>query len=52
LSYTSAQARQGEAIYAKACAFADRDDGKFAPPLKGAPFMQKRGGKSADEVFN
>ena len=54
VSYTAAQADLGKAVYSKACASchgAELDDGEFAPPLKGAPFMQKWGGKSADEVF-
>jgi len=54
VSYTAAQADLGKAVYAKACASChgtELDDGEFAPPLKGAPFMQKWGGKSADEVF-
>ena len=55
VSYTAGQAEQGKAVYAKACASChgeNLDDGEFAPPLKGAPFMQKWGGKAADEVFN
>ena len=54
VSYTAAQADLGKSAYNKACASchgAELDDGEFAPPLKGAPFMQKWGGKSANEVF-
>ena len=54
VSYTAAQSDLGKAVYAKACASChgeNLDDGEFAPPLKGAPFMQKWGGKPADEVF-
>jgi hypothetical protein len=36
----------------QACAFAAPDDSEFAPPLKGAPDVKKRNGKSVYEVFN
>src|SRR5439155_5090983 len=54
VSFTAAQVDLGKTAYTKACASchgAELDDGEFAPPLKGAPFMQKWGGKPADEVF-
>src|SRR5258708_5806374 len=55
VSYTANQAAQGGTAFTEACASchgANLDDGEFGPPLKGAPFMAKWGGKSADQVFN
>src|SRR5712691_9384587 len=55
VSYTVTQAAQGKTAFTDACASchgANLDDGEFAPPLKGGPFMAKWGGKSADQVFN
>jgi len=53
-AYTAAQATAGKAAYAQQCASChgeNLDDGEFAPPLKGAAFLQKYGGKAASEVF-
>src|SRR6266699_3476119 len=55
VSYTANQAAQGGTAFGQACASchdANLDDGEFAPPLKGASFMAKWGGKSSDQVFN
>ena len=54
VTYTPNQATQGKAAYGQQCASCHGnalDDGEFAPPLKGASFLQKFGGKSADNVF-
>ena len=54
VSYTAGQSTQGKAAYAQACESChgkNLDDGEFAPPLKGAPFLQKWGGKTADNIF-
>src|SRR5580704_7857926 len=52
--FTSAQANQGKVAYARNCASChgqNLDDGPFGPPLKGAAFLQKFGGKSAAGLF-
>jgi alcohol dehydrogenase (cytochrome c) len=54
LSYTAAQAEQGQASYAEHCASChgeNLDDGAYAPPLKGADFRQKWGSSTADALF-
>jgi len=53
-TFTAAQAEQGKSAYALNCASChgqNLDDGEFAPPVKGASFLQQWGGKSADGVF-
>ena len=53
-SFTAAQAALGGKAYAASCAQChgpSLDDGAFAPPLKGVPFIQKYGGRSVDELF-
>lgn len=55
VSYTASQAAEGKTAFTQACASchgANLDDGEFAPPLKGAAFTGKWGGKSADQVFD
>jgi alcohol dehydrogenase (cytochrome c) len=54
LSYTEAQALQGEAAYVQhclACHGANLNDGALGPPLKGPAFIQKFGGKTVDALF-
>jgi alcohol dehydrogenase (cytochrome c) len=54
VSFTAPQAERGKAAYTQNCASCHGgalDDGEFAPPLKGASFAQKWGGKPAEEVF-
>ena len=53
--FTASQAAQGTASFVEVCASchgAALDDGQYAPPLRGAAFLGKWGGKSADQVFN
>ena len=54
LTYTAAQADLGKVAYDRACSSCHGpalDDGEFAPPLKGAAFLNKWTGKGADQVF-
>jgi alcohol dehydrogenase (cytochrome c) len=54
VSFTPAQAERGKSGYAQNCASCHGmalDDGEFAPPLKGTAFLQKWGGRTADELF-
>jgi alcohol dehydrogenase (cytochrome c) len=52
--FTSAQAAAGKAAYQRNCANchgASVDDGNSAPPLRGAAFLGKYGGKPAADLF-
>jgi alcohol dehydrogenase (cytochrome c) len=52
--FTSAQAVAGKAAYERSCASchgANVDDGNSAPPLRGAAFLRKFGGKPAADLF-
>jgi alcohol dehydrogenase (cytochrome c) len=52
--FTSAQAVAGKAAYQRNCASchgAAVDDGNSAPPLRGAAFLNKYGGKPAADLF-
>src|SRR5215470_5204777 len=52
--FTSAQAMAGKAGYERNCASchgARVDDGNSAPPLRGAAFLAKYGGKPAADLF-
>ncbi len=52
--FTSAQAVAGRAAYDRNCASchgANVDDGNSAPPLRGAAFLSKYGGKPAADLF-
>lgn len=54
LSFTQAQADQGQQVYADHCGVchgAHMDDGEFAPSLKGARFRTHWGGKSVGALF-
>jgi mono/diheme cytochrome c family protein len=54
LTFTAAQAGQGQTAYAEHCASCHGqylDDGPFAPPLKGVDFRAKWGLRSADGLF-
>ena len=54
LSFTLAQADNGEAAYAEHCASChgrNLDDGAYGPPLKGIDFRQKWGSRSAEPLF-
>jgi alcohol dehydrogenase (cytochrome c) len=54
LSYTEAQAIQGQRAYEQYCAAChgpSLDDGPLAPPLKGPAFIAKYGGKTLDALF-
>jgi PQQ-dependent dehydrogenase (methanol/ethanol family) len=54
VSYTQAQAEQGQSAYVEHCASChgeNMDDGAFAPPLKGLDFRQKWGLQSAEALF-
>lgn len=54
VSYTAGQSAQGKAAYAQTCESChgkNLDDGEFAPPLKGASFLQKWAGRTADNLF-
>ena len=54
-TYTAAQATAGKAAYLENCASChgqNTDDGEFAPPLKGAAFLQKYAAKPLGELFN
>ena len=53
-TYTAAQASAGMAVYSQSCANChgpNIDDGEFAPPLKGADFIQKYTGKPVSELI-
>jgi alcohol dehydrogenase (cytochrome c) len=53
-TFTEAQAAQGKSAFEQNCASChgqNLDDGEFAPPLKGVPFNQQWGGKTADALF-
>src|SRR5207237_3670242 len=53
-TFTAAQATAGRDGYATNCASChgrNLDDGEFAPPLKGAEFRLRWGGKSLDALF-
>ena len=53
LSYTAAQAEQGQAAYIEHCASChgqNLDDGAYGPPLKGNDFRQKWGSRSAEPL--
>ncbi len=52
--FTSAQAVAGKTAYERNCASchgANVDDGNSAPPLRGAAFLGKYGGKPAADLF-
>ena len=54
LSYTVAQADQGQTAYVEHCASChgqNLDDGAYGPPLKGNDFRQKWGARSAEPLF-
>ncbi len=54
LSYTVAQADQGQRAYIEHCASchgAGLDDGAYGPPLKGNDFRQKWGSRSAEPLL-
>jgi alcohol dehydrogenase (cytochrome c) len=54
-TYTAAQAGQGKQTYSQTCAAchgANLDDGEFAPPLKGADFRLRWGGKPVDTLLS
>ena len=54
-TYTASQAVQGKQAYERSCAAchgANLDDGEFAPPLKGADFRLRWGGKPVDTLFD
>src|ERR1043166_1735976 len=53
-TFTTAQATRGKDLYGQNCASchgANVDDGEFAPPLKGADFRGRWGGKPVDTLF-
>ncbi len=53
-TYTAAQASAGRAVYSQSCASChgpNIDDGEFAPPLKGAAFIQKYTGEPVSELI-
>jgi alcohol dehydrogenase (cytochrome c) len=53
-TFTAAQAERGKSAYALNCAGChgqNLDDGEFAPPVKGASFLQQWGAKPADGLF-
>jgi alcohol dehydrogenase (cytochrome c) len=54
LSFTAAQAEQGQSVYAEHCASCHGehlDDSAYAPPLKGADFRLKWGDQPAEALF-
>jgi alcohol dehydrogenase (cytochrome c) len=55
LSYTAEQAARGKAAYSAegcvACHGENLNDGPLGAPLKGAPFIQKYGGKTVDVLY-
>lgn len=54
LSYTTAQAERGGAVYAEQCASCHGqylDDGAFGPPLTGLEFRTKWGQQSAEPLY-
>jgi len=54
-TFTIAQAARGKDVYSQSCASchgANVDDGEFAPPLKGADFRGRWGGKPVDALFS
>ena len=53
--YTTDQAKQGQATYAKACAVCHGDDlegGNVAPPLSGDEFMSNWDGHTVGDLFD
>jgi alcohol dehydrogenase (cytochrome c) len=53
-TYAAAQASVGSTAYSQSCASChgpNTDDGEFAPPLKGAAFVQKYGGRPISELI-
>src|SRR5262245_35658554 len=54
ISFTVAQADQGQAAYLEQCASCHgqyMDDGQFGPPLKGVDFRSRWAGRRADALF-
>jgi PQQ-dependent dehydrogenase (methanol/ethanol family) len=54
LTYTQAQAARGKAVYEQTCVVChgeNLDDGALGPPLKGAQFIRKYGGKTVDGLY-
>jgi alcohol dehydrogenase (cytochrome c) len=54
VSYTAAQADQGQSAYVEHCESChgeNMDDGQFGPPLKGVDFRQKWGLRSTEALF-
>jgi alcohol dehydrogenase (cytochrome c) len=54
VSYTAAQADQGQIAYAEHCASChgqNLDDGAYGPPLKGNDFRQKWGARPTEALF-
>jgi len=52
--YSSAQAKRGQAVYAKACASCHRDDLEGhgpTPSLAGAEFLDRWDGQTLDDLF-
>jgi mono/diheme cytochrome c family protein len=52
--YTQAQAKRGQALYAKKCASCHRDDLEghgTTPSLAGADFVEKWDGQTVDDLF-
>jgi alcohol dehydrogenase (cytochrome c) len=53
-AFTAAQAEQGKTAYERSCAGChgqNLEDGEFAPPVKGASFIQQWGRKPVDGLF-
>ena len=53
-TYTLAQAALGQAAYRTNCAAChgdSLDDGRFAVPLRGSPFLRQWGSRTVDELF-
>src|SRR5678810_628149 len=54
LSYTAAQAQRGKVAYEPDCLpchGVNLNDGPLGPPLRGAEFIAKYGGKTADNLY-
>ncbi len=54
LSFTAAQAEQGQSVYAEQCASCHGrylDDGQFGPPLTGVDFRARWGSRRLDALF-